>query len=262
MEQNQPSPPSKSLQREAVLLHKRLQHLMGKALGEFSLIEEGDRILLGLSGGKDSLALLELLGDRMRRSGGRFRVEALHVRMENVQYKSDLDYLRKQAAAQGIPFHVADAAFDPDRNERRSPCFLCSWHRRKVFFNLAQEWGCQKIALGHHLDDLLHTALLNLTFNGSFSTMPVKLALRKMPLTLIRPLAFIPEADLRRWAELQGYRKVEKVCPFDRASNRTSVGSAMQAIEQLNPDYRSHLLQALRRAGALEETPGGEDGCL
>lgn len=261
MEQSHPISSESAAQREAVQLHKRLQHLMGKALAEFSLVGQGDRILLGLSGGKDSLALLQLLGERMRRSGGRFRVEALHVRMQNVDYLSDLDYLRAQAEAQDIPFHVVDTAFEPDRNERRSPCFLCSWQRRKMFFNLAQEWGCQKIALGHHLDDLLHTAMLNLTFNGTFSTMPVKLPLRKMPLTIIRPLAFIPEADLRRWAGLQGYRKVEKVCPFDRASHRTSVADVLQAVERLNPDYRSHFLQALRRAGALEETLGGDAAC-
>lgn len=129
-------------------LEKRLRRRFADGVREFSLIEPGDHLLLGLSGGKDSMALLELLGDAKRRAGGRFEVSALHVRMDNVDYQSDTSYLERQAEVSGVRLYVKTASFEPDRNERRSPCFLCSWTRRKVLFSTAQELGCNKIALG------------------------------------------------------------------------------------------------------------------
>ena len=238
------------MKEKAANLHKRLQRKVGEALGTFGLIERGDRILIGLSGGKDSLALLDLLGERMTRSGGYFEVEALHVRMRGVDYESDTAYLEQMAARYHIPLHVVETGFEPDRNEKRTPCFLCSWHRRKQLFEQAQLLHCNKIALGHHLDDLLRTAMMNLTFNGAFSTMAVKQPYRKMPLTIIRPLALIPESDLRLWAELQHYQPVCKICPHDRETNRTHIENVLQEMERLNPDYRSNFLRALQTRNA------------
>ena len=137
------------LQRD-YLLHKRLQRLVGEAVKDLGLIEPEDRILIGLSGGKDSLALLDLMGERMKRSNGYFSLEAVHVRMSNIQYESDTSYLEQKAAAWGVPFHVVETGFEADRNEKRTPCFLCSWNRRKTLFSVAQNLGCTKIALGHH----------------------------------------------------------------------------------------------------------------
>ena len=235
--------------------------LIDKAIYDYSMIVPGDRILLGASGGKDSTALIEYFAQRSKRRSADFEFKCIHIHSEiTPPLNEELSSMFRQWDVDVESIYVD--VLNRVKPGRKMNCYWCSTQRRTELLKYAMDNGYNKIALGHHLDDLLHTAMLNLTFNGSFSTMPVKLALRKMPLTLIRPLAFIPEADLRRWAELRGYRKVDKVCPFDRASNRTSVGSAMQAIGQLNPDYRSHLLQALRRAGALEETPGDEARCL
>ncbi len=240
-------------------LRRKLQKRVGEAMKDFRLIERGDRILIGLSGGKDSLALLDLLGERMARGNGYFAVEALHVRMRNIHYASDTTYLQQQCDQWNIPFHCVETGFEPDRNERRTPCFLCSWHRRKVLFSLAQQLGCNKIALGHHQDDLLRTALMNLTFNGTFSTMAARMEMRKFRMTVIRPLACTPEAELRQWAAVQEYRPVEKVCPHDTASNRTHIGTVVEALERLNPDSRHSLWHALKKAGALvEERTEGE----
>lgn len=97
----------------------------------------------------------------------------------------------------GIPLYIRTGKFETDRNPKRTPCFLCAWNRRKILFNLAQEIGCNKIALGHHQDDILHTALMNLTFSGSFSTMPACLEMEKFPITIIRPLCRVKEEDLK-----------------------------------------------------------------
>lgn len=234
-------------------LHKRLQKLIGNALNDFDMIDKGDRVLLGLSGGKDSLALLDLLGERMKRSNGYFSLEALHVRMRNIHYLSDADYLAQKAAEWGVPFHIVETGFEPDREEKRTPCFLCSWNRRKVLFTEAQRLECTKIALGHHQDDIIRTAMMNLTFNGTFSTMPAKIAMRKFPVIIIRPMAKIAEEDLIEWAKIKKYQPVLKACPYDADSNRTSMKSVIDKLAEINVEYRQNLWHALLKAGALVE---------
>lgn len=218
---------------------------------EFGLVAPGDAILIGLSGGKDSLALVDLLGDMLRRSNHGFRVEAVHVRMSNIDYRSDVDYLVERCRQNGICFHLREASFEQDRKAKRTPCFLCSWNRRKILFETAQELGCNKIALGHHQDDILHTALMNLTFEGGFSTMPCLLKMKKMPITIIRPLCKVNEADLRQWAVLYDYQPVDKVCPFDKVSKRAEIARVFETLQRVNPEFRANLWHALLSEGKL-----------
>jgi len=161
-------------------LGKRVMARMLKAIRQYALINDGDRILVGLSGGKDSLCLVDLLAERMKILKPKFHVEALHVRMENIRYESDATYLRQFCESRGVEFHLLTTRFDASTDTRKSPCFLCSWNRRKQLFDFAQAEGFNKIALGHHLDDIIHTAMMNLFFEGSFSTMPARLKMRKM----------------------------------------------------------------------------------
>lgn len=232
--------------------YRRLQRQVSAAVKQFSLLAPGDKVLIGLSGGKDSLALLELLARMRMRLNRNFDLVALHVRMDNVDYRTDDSYLTSFAAELEVPLHVLRTGFEADRKAGRTPCFLCSWTRRKLLFEKAQEWGCGKIALGHHRDDILRTALMNLAFNGSFATMPVRMEMDKFPVTIIRPLALTDEDALREWAALRGYRKLEKVCPHDGASARAGVGEVEQALLRLNPESRQSLWHALEKAGALE----------
>ena len=139
------------------------------------------------------------------------------------------------------------------RRKQKQPCFLCSWNRRKQLFNLAQELGCNKIALGHHQDDLIHTALMNLTFQGRFGTMPARLKMRKMPLAIIRPLCMIEEQDIKAYAELQGYQKQQKLCPYETGSHRTDIKRLYDAIEQMNPEARYSIWRALESDNRLIE---------
>lgn len=234
-------------------LHKRLHKLMRDAIKEFSLIEKGDRILLGLSGGKDSLTLLDLLGENMAHSNHYYSIEAIHVKVKQVDYQSDISYLQQRAARWDIPFHLVEIDVDPDRNKKRTPCFLCSWNRRKTFFETAQRLNCNKIALGHHQDDILRTALMNLTFNGDFTTMPARITMNKFPLTIIRPLAKIKEMDIQTWSKLQQFEPVKRICPYDTQSVRTHIEQVTDAMEKLNPNYRTNLWHALLKANALVE---------
>ena len=176
---------------------------MNKAMRDYALIDEGDHVLVGLSGGKDSLALVELLGRRMRVYAPRFRATAVHVSVEHIPYRADLGFLRQHAEEAGMPLEHRTVAYDPTGDRRKSPCFLCSWHRRKALFETARELGCTKIALGHHLDDVVETLLLNMFFQGTTGTMPPRLRMDKFDMTLIRPLCLVPERDLAALAAPQ-----------------------------------------------------------
>ena len=235
------------------ILERRIWRRLCKGLTQYDLLEEGDRILIGLSGGKDSLALLELMAKRARIYKPRIELEALHVRMSNIAYESDTHYLENFATSHGVRFNVRETSFDPDTDKRKSPCFLCSWNRRKILFTTAKELNCNKIALGHHQDDILHTTLMNLTFQGQFSTMPAKLKMKKFPMTIIRPLCMVQEEDLRQWALLNEYCKQKKQCPYEKESHRTDARNLFEQLEQMNPEARYSIWNALETEGKLIE---------
>ena len=174
---------------------------------EYGLIDDGDKVLIGLSGGKDSLALVEFLAERSRVFKPRFSVVAAHVSMENIPYQADIEYLKNYCESFGVPFYHVTTSFNPDTDKRKAPCFLCSWNRRKKLFDLAKELGCTKIALGHHQDDILSTLLMNLTFQGAFATMPPRLYMNKVDVDIIRPLCLVPEVDLVEYAEFRELKK-------------------------------------------------------
>lgn len=239
---------------EQIALEKQRERLtkrFHKACADYGLIADGDHILIGLSGGKDSLLLTELLGRRAKIYKPRFTVTALHVRVKERDYHTDLSYLESFCREAGVPLVVRDVEIGPNPDpspkgrEIANPCFLCSWYRRKTLFNVAQELGCNKIAFGHHRDDVAQTLLMNLIFQGAFATMPPILQMEKMPLQLIRPLCLIDEADIVAYAAMRGYEKQTKLCPFEHVSSREKVKGLLEQIKQLNPEAIDSLYGAM-----------------
>lgn len=243
---------------EQIALEKQRERLtkrFHKACADYGLLADGDHVLIGLSGGKDSLALTELLGRRAKIYKPRFRVTALHVRVKERDYRTDLNYLERFCEEAGVPLMVRDVAINdkmsaslndtPTASNDANPCFLCSWYRRKTLFNVAQELGCNKIAFGHHKDDVVQTLLMNLVYAGSFATMPPLLQLEKMPLQIIRPLCLIEEADLAQYAAMRGYEKQQKLCPFEHVSARTEAKQLLEQIKALNPEALSTLYNSM-----------------
>lgn len=225
---------------------RRLEQRFNKGVVKYRLIEDGDKILIALSGGKDSLALLELLARRSRILKPKFAVIAVHVvGMTNIPYQSDLEYLKGYSEDLGVPFVHYETFFDLSTDTRKSPCFLCSWNRRKALFTVAKEQGCNKIALGHHMDDILETLLMNITFQGAFSTMPPKLVMRKFEMTIIRPMCLVHEADLIEMARILGFRKQIKNCPYESLSNRSNMKDVLYSLEKMNPEARYSLWRSM-----------------
>lgn len=243
---------------ELIRLRARLTKRFHKACADYGLIADGDHILIGLSGGKDSLALVELLGKRAQVFVPRFKVTAVHIRIKERDYHSDLSYLQEFCAHVHVPFVVRDteiAELKAEKENRQAenekhPCFLCSWYRRKALFDVAQELGCNKIALGHHKDDLVETLLMNLIFQGSIGTIPPLLQMEKMPLQMIRPLCLIEEKEIERYALLSNYEKQAKLCPFEKVSNRANVKELIKQLELLNPNVRDSIWGAMENIKA------------
>ena len=165
--------------------------------------------------------------------------------MANIGYRTDTAFLHDFCSRLGIPLHVVEATFDATGDTRKSPCFLCSWNRRKALFTLAQERGCNKIALGHHMDDILQTLLMNLAYQGAFSTMPPLLRMRKFPLAIIRPLCLVHEADIAALARLRQWPAQLKACPYEHDSGRTAIAGILRQLEELNPEARYSLWGAM-----------------
>jgi tRNA 2-thiocytidine biosynthesis protein TtcA len=235
------------------LLERTIIRRFHKALTSYSLIDNGDHILIGVSGGFDSLCLMEMLGRRMKIQRPNFTLDAIHVKMSNIDYATDDKFLNDFAASLNIPLHIVTTSFDETTDKRKSPCFLCSWNRRKQMFNLAQELGCNKIALGHHADDIIQTAMMNLFFQGQFSSIPAKLTMRKMPLTIIHPLCLEKEADIKEYAKYRNYEKQTKLCPHETSSYRADMKRIFQEIEKIGPEARYSVMNALESAGKMIE---------
>lgn len=230
-------------------LKARIANRFHKACAEYGLIEDNDNILIGLSGGKDSLALVELLGARQKIYVPHFKVSAVHIKMENISYQSDTAYLQQFCREAGVDYYERSTSFEEHSeahsHQQKSHCFLCSWYRRKAMFKIAEELGCNKIALGHHKDDIVETLLMNLIFQGRFDSIMPKMKMDKFPMTLIRPLCLISENELRRYAELQHYIKQPKLCPFEHESHRADIKRLISQLEQYNPNVRDSIWGAI-----------------
>lgn len=226
-------------------LLRKIEEKVIKAIRTYNLINDGDRILIGLSGGKDSLALLELLGRRSRIFRPKFELVTAHVEMTNIPYQSDIEYLSAFAREYDIPFIRRQTSFDPSTDKRKSPCFLCSWMRRKTLFDIAKEEKCNKIALGHHQDDILETLLMNLTYQGAFGTMPPSLKMNKFDMEIIRPLCLVQERELTELSVFHQYRKQVKNCPYESGSSRSEMKRILSELEALNPEARYSLWNSM-----------------
>lgn len=230
---------------EEQLLIRRIEKGFHKGIETYGLIEDNDKLLIGLSGGKDSLALVELLGRQQCMHVPHIKVMAAHIVMENIPYSSNLAYLQSFTEQYGIPLTIYRTHFNPATDSRKSPCFLCSWNRRKALFTIAHELGCNKLVLGHHNDDILVTLLMNQVCQGTFSTMPPLLKMKKFDMTIIRPMCLIHGQDLKALAELHNYQKQIKNCPYEKESSRSAMEDILHQLEQLIPHARYNLWSSM-----------------
>jgi len=235
----------------------RIQRKAGKAVEKYDMLHEGDRLLCGLSGGKDSLVMLHSLHHIRRSFPYRFAMEAVYVNVDNVGYSADIPFLENFCASLEIPFHVVTAHINFETDKRKQPCFLCSWNRRKSIFSLARELKCNKIAFGHHKDDIVETLLLNMTFQGSVSTMPPRLNLFNGDMQLIRPLSLVTKDETTRYAEICGFTLEKQKCPYDKATKRQEMRELLNNLEKIYPKAKNNIFNSMSNIQE-EYLPGKE----
>lgn len=231
-------------------LRRNILKATWNAMRDYRMIAPDDHILIGLSGGKDSLLLTDILAEAAASFRPAFTLEAVHVVLKEIPYAVNATYLSDFCRERGVRFHLKEAHADLSggsgaSRKQDNPCFICSWTRRKTLFETAKELGCNKIALGHHLDDVLETLLMNQVFQGSISTVPPVLKMNKFDMTILRPFYRVPEADLQRLAEEAGLTPPDKRCPYEHDSHRAGMKKVMAELERMNPQVRQSMLKAM-----------------
>ncbi len=226
-------------------LGRHLSRKMGRAIGDYDMIHDGDRILVAVSGGKDSLTLLKILTERQAFVPVDYTLIPAHV---DLGYAcADVEALKEYLRGQGHELLVRRDEILKETDEARINCFWCAWNRRKVLFQWARELGCQKIALGHHRDDIAETILMNLLFNGEISAMVPHQKMFDGEISIIRPLAYAHEDEIRRYAASSGFPALGGSCPNASISQRAFVKEWIRAAERVAPGAKSNICRSLER---------------
>jgi tRNA 2-thiocytidine biosynthesis protein TtcA len=226
---------------------KDIKRLMGKAIHNYSMTEDGDHILVGVSGGKDSMSLLWLLRDRLKRLPIKYRITAAHVNpgFDPESTNRMKDFFQEH----GFDHVVLQGDFGPRAHSpenRENPCFFCAMHRRRTLFEMAAEHGCNKIALGHHKDDMIETFFLNIFYGGSVSTILPVQEFFKGKLKVIRHFYLIEEGLIKRYTRLMGWSAIDLGCPTAGASKREEIKKMLEGLYRSNKKIKGNVFHAIK----------------
>ena len=225
---------------------QKLLSLTRKAVDEFGLIEDGDKIAVGVSGGKDSLTMLYALHGLMRFYPHPFTIEVITVDLGHPGF--DSEKIRALCEQLSVPFtlvktEIAQIIFE-ERKES-NPCSLCAKMRKGALNEMAKKLGCNKVAYAHHKDDVVETMLLSLIYEGRFHTFSPNTYLDRMDLTVIRPLLFVDEADVIGFKNKYGIEIEKSPCPVDGYTKRQYAKELLQSLNQENPGVKERMFTAI-----------------
>ncbi|MBI1891295.1 MAG: tRNA 2-thiocytidine(32) synthetase TtcA [Burkholderiales bacterium] len=229
-------------------LHKRLCRLVGQAIGDFNMIEEGDKVMVCLSGGKDSYTLLDILLTLRERAPIHFDIVAVNLDQKQPNFPAHV--LPEYLAKIGVPFHIENqdtySIVKRVIPEGKTTCSLCSRLRRGILYRVADELGATKIALGHHRDDILETFFLNMFFGAKLKGMPAKLQSDDGKHIVIRPMAYVKEADSERYAEVKQFPIIPcDLCGSQENLQRKQIKALMRGWEKKFPGRVENIFSAL-----------------
>jgi tRNA 2-thiocytidine biosynthesis protein TtcA len=241
--------PRRKLPVETAKLAKRLHRQVGRAIADFAMIENGDRVMVCVSGGKDSYALLDILIELRARAPIDFSIVAVNLDQKQPGFPAHV--LPEYLSALGVDFRIVEQdTYTVVKRlvpEGKTMCSLCSRLRRGVLYRVASELGATKIALGHHLDDFVETVLLNLFFQGSLKAMPARLVSDNKQHIVIRPLAYVTEAEARAYTRECELPVIGCCCPAcgDLSLKRQRIKRLIAELEIEHPDIKNSMIKAL-----------------
>lgn len=260
MDEGDRSPSEEEFRRLLYFLSRKVK----KAIRDFRLLEDGDRVLVAVSGGKDSLSLLLLLHFLQDELPLRYTLYPLHVQpaADAPCLGEDPSWLQRWVATRtGLELELV--AMEPARGRpgrpRQSPCFHCAWRRRKTLFLAAERLGCNKVALAHHADDVAQTTLMNLVNQGRVDTMRPRVAFFGGRFLLVRPLFYVDERELVRLSRMGQFPVPPASCAASETSQRAFMAQVLRDIEARQPHVKVNLWRAVTRCGeqALGDGEGG-----
>ena len=223
---------------------QKILSVLRKACQTYNLIEDGDKIAVGLSGGKDSLTLLHALASYQKFSDKNFSLQAIAVDLSNGQ--NDYSQIEEFCKKINVPLSIVNSnIFEVvfDIRKEKNPCSLCANMRRGILNSTAKDLGCNKVALGHHKDDLIETFLLSLFFEGRISTFKPKAYLSKTELYVIRPLIYCDESDIKRVSK--DYPILINTCPADKHTERENAKKLLEQLNNIYPNCKEKLFNAI-----------------
>ena len=230
---------------------KRVLSYTRRAVDDYSMIEDGDKIAVGISGGKDSLTLLCALADLRRFYPKKFDLCAITVDM-GFETPMDFSPIQKLCEKLEVPYHIEKTEIAKiifDVRKEPNPCSLCAKMRRGVLHNTAKELGCNRVALGHHFDDVVDTFMLNLFFEGRLGCFQPVTYLSRADLHLIRPMIYMPEKDVRYFASKAELPVIKSPCPADGNTERAEIGKLLADLDRQHKGLRYRIFGAIQRAG-------------
>jgi tRNA 2-thiocytidine biosynthesis protein TtcA len=217
----------------------------GRGINRFGMIREHDHVMIGVSGGKDSLALCYALSHRLRHLPITYRLSGLMIDWREFPLPADrYEAIRRYVEGLGIPLTRIEADMFPASFAGRFDCYLCSRNKRRILFDEADRMGAKKIALGHHLDDIIETTLMNLFFHGSFATMMPVQEFFKGKLHIIRPLCEVKEKEVERAARLLDCPVTAVDCPRKHLNRRVEMKQLIRSLSRINKQVRENIYGA------------------
>ena len=218
---------------------------VGKAITDYDMLADGDKIAVAVSGGKDSLTLLRVLNDRRKFVPIKYELLAVHIDMGYPCQHPKI--LAEYFTRLGIKYHIEKIDILKGKTRKDISCFWCAWNRRKALFETSNKFGCTKLALGHHKDDIVETILLNMFFQGEISAMSPKQELFKGKIVLIRPLAYVDEDIIRKFAKEAEFPHEKCSCPNSLTSKRTKITEIIKDLKKVCPEVKTNIFRSLKR---------------
>jgi len=218
---------------------------VGKAIWDYKMLKDGDKVLIAVSGGKDSLTLLRIMKERLNFVPIRYEITACFVDMGFPWV--DKEGLINHFQGESIPYIITPAPDEWWKDNKDFDCFWCSWNRRKALFKEAHRHGHTKLAFAHHMDDIIETMLLNLFFQGEIGTMQPYQEMFNGELYIIRPLAYVEEKELTKLSELLNLPVVASRCPHSQTSKRRLVKDIISELKKHNRNVKKNIFRSLQR---------------